>query len=233
MPAVLDTFRNPPVAGELDVVPQAILPNLPMNPDGAFNNLLVNNLTIVAPMGSTGLTISENLLFSPDNTFDIGSSSGSKPKNLWVGSQIASTTLAFWGGGGTISATNTPVSAIQITNAGLQFIGDNLYDIGSAVPGNSPRSVYAATSMIVGSSNRSGPAGFIYFQHPSGTNTSTLAQYIAASGLIILGGSNVPNIRLAYSAASAGGIPAFQAGDHYVVANATGDIHLSSLGPAS
>lgn len=244
MTTALDSWRNPPLAIE-EPTPAAILQILPTQPDGAFNNLLVNSLAVVTP-GLAGLTVSENLLFSPDNTYDIGQAGANRPRNLIIGTSIqgGNPNFAIVGGGYlqlqvpavagnyiTIGSQTQIMWAVNVATLGLIAWTDNVSDIGMNItPYNRPRNIYAATSIVIGSSNAGGSAGVINFQHPSGTNVSQFASYNAASGQITLGGSNVPSIRYT---TTTGSIPPFVAGDHYLVAAADGTIHVSSLGPAS
>jgi len=57
------------------------------NPDGVFNNLFTNNLSVgsggITPAGN--LTLSGNLLFSPDLTWNIGASGANRPNVVNTG----------------------------------------------------------------------------------------------------------------------------------------------------
>lgn len=62
-------------------------------------------------IGSGGGTFSGHLLFSPDNTYDIGASGATRPRNIWVGNQVVSP-LVFVGLSGNAAGLSTSGNGI-------------------------------------------------------------------------------------------------------------------------
>lgn len=115
------------------------------------------------------LPLTQNLTFSPDATYDVGASGGSRPRNIFA-SGFAQATNMFVGYGSPMTLTNT-VGAIfdtgiagdsgenltfvtngttrwRITSTGMLWAtADNSYDIGAS-GATRPRTIYAATSFV-------------------------------------------------------------------------------------
>jgi len=84
---------QPPVIQSLSLPSLLAFPPLVagMNPDGVFDNLYVNNITIAGSQSGGGaftLPLTQNLTFSPDNAFSIGLSGTNRPNNIYVVNQV-------------------------------------------------------------------------------------------------------------------------------------------------
>jgi hypothetical protein len=128
--------------------------------------------------GGGGLTLplTQTLLWSPDNTYDIGASGASRPKNVYVAGDVV--------GSGSVTAGNGDLSlnsgwdtffhrqsagVMEVHNSailfgGLTFNSDNANDIGAA-GSNRPRNIYAASGVYPGNGTAQGPG------HWGGTGT--------------------------------------------------------------
>src|SRR6266576_1264635 len=114
----------------------------------------------------TGGTLSGNLLFSPDNSYDIGASGASRPRSVYATSSVVAGALITPGDvtagtsyrfGSTSSAEQlykTGAGQIRLIGAGLMYGGslladtDNAYDIGAA-GSNRPRNLYLGGNLNV------------------------------------------------------------------------------------
>lgn len=97
----------------------------------------------------------EDLLFSPDNTYNIGASGANRPKDCYLagrvlvidsnhvlGGNASDLTLAHLGATGTIQLRTGSANRWQITSSGhLQAVTDNAYDIGD-ISANRPRDLH-------------------------------------------------------------------------------------------
>jgi hypothetical protein len=70
----------------------------------AFHTATVTNALSIAQNGTS--THAGNLIFAPDNTYDIGASGASRPRNVYVGSTVQA-------------------SAYQVTGSGINALGHN------------------------------------------------------------------------------------------------------------
>jgi len=99
---------------------------------GAGAGTTLTSLTLSGP-----LTLSGNLLFSPDNTYNIGTSSASRPRTIW-----ASNTL--------VSSVGLNVGGVQIyagnpaPTAGLGVDGDFYFRNGT--PGTANQRIYVKSA---------------------------------------------------------------------------------------
>ena len=205
-------------AGAASTVPGPAGPSGPTGPAGAAGVgvpiggttgqvLAKNSITNydtgwITPSGGGGLTIplSQNLTFAPDNTYDIGASGASRPRNVYVAGSVivtggSATNLTLGSISGTyILSGNTgnlifgvggnPRWYIDAATFALASSSDNNYDIGfNGGPGR-PRSLYLGTNL-----NVNGNAGI-------GTNATTSSALWIASGTSALAGVNQYGIQL-------------------------------------
>jgi hypothetical protein len=87
------------------------------------------------------LPFGQDLLFSTDNTYNIGAGSDNRPQNIFAASNVRANSL--------ISDGVSYAYGGQMVQTWLRFTNDNAYDIG-AVGVNRPRNIYAATSVFIG-----------------------------------------------------------------------------------
>jgi hypothetical protein len=115
---------------------------------------------------SPGLTLpfTQNLTFSPDNSFDIGTSGANRPRYIFAASQLLiGDTPTHYGPGWLQSPSSFSVWTNGTTN-GWQFTPssnfiaetDNAYDIGASGGANRPRNVFIAGAVTTGV--KAGPA---------------------------------------------------------------------------
>jgi len=88
-----------------------------------------------------GGTLTGNLLFSTDNTRDIGASGASRPRDLYLGGQIQAAGLQLTG--------NATIATL-ITAGTMRFATDNTYDIGVSASTFRPRDLFLGRNLAVG-----------------------------------------------------------------------------------
>jgi hypothetical protein len=120
------------------------------------------NYDLVWQTPSAGLTLplTQNLTFSPDNTYDIGASGATRPRNVYAaGAFIGNGSVPTGGTAGQVLAKNTATNydlVWQTPSAGLTlplsqnltFSPDITYDIGTS-GANRPRDLYLGRNALV------------------------------------------------------------------------------------
>jgi len=118
----------------------------------------------ITPSSGVTMPLTQPITFSPDNTYDIGASGASRPRNLFVGgTATVGSTLTCNGNASvagfldvpTVGGLNGAVGLMsvgtvrwQIPTAGHFLAGaDNTYDIGAS-GASRPRTIYAGTSVV-------------------------------------------------------------------------------------
>lgn len=108
--------------------------------DGAQTYLFFDGASFVfGPNGaSANVSLNGGLTFPTDNTYDIGASGASRPRNVWVGSGInAGTSITASGG--------------FFSGGDIKFSSDNTNNIGAAAA-NRPANIYCAGTVFAASS---------------------------------------------------------------------------------
>lgn len=113
---------------------------------GAFSGALTGAAS--SNVLKAGDTMTGNLLFSTDNTRDIGASGATRPRTIYVGTSVVSPTFT-----GNLTGTVTGTATLDLQKAGgmmtggIIFSGDNTLDIGVA-GATRPRTIYVGTSVV-------------------------------------------------------------------------------------
>jgi hypothetical protein len=144
---------------------------------------------------SGSMILSGNLLFSPDNTYDIGASGSNRPRNVYVAGTVnvgptnasaasgdlvvardATHGAIFFGTGGQYLFFNA--NTFTFAAGGITFAADNTFDIG-ANGGTRPRDLYLGSRLVLGASTISilQDDGGNTLAQRNGTNAQTFRIY--------------------------------------------------------
>jgi hypothetical protein len=132
-----------------------------------FNNILNNAPSLVSPLGG-------NLLFSPDNTYDIGASGATRPRNVFTAGN------ATIGGAVTVGDTTT-LSGLATATAGAAFRGSTNPATGTHVEVR-----HNGTTGTILSYNRTGSA-----HSPLNISGSTLNLQVDEATIVSLSGGGL------------------------------------------
>ena len=121
---------------------------------GASISAVITQNSLKNAAGTT-FPLSQNLTFSPDNTYDIGAVAANRPRSIYAASSVVTPSIDSQGVALTVGPTTNNVlnfrtnnvTRWQISNTALLAGADNTYDIGASAA-NRPRTIYAATSFI-------------------------------------------------------------------------------------
>jgi hypothetical protein len=144
---------------------------------GTFTNLTVTGNTILGDASADTVTvngtITSNLIFT-DNTYDIGASGATRPRDLFLSRNlVVGGTLTLAGGVNlngnvTIGDSSADTLTVNSTITSNLIFTDNTYDIGAS-GATRPRTLYLGTSLITPSITNSGlTSGRITFASAGG-----------------------------------------------------------------
>lgn len=150
-----------PQKTDVDPYPQYLTPvegdarysSNPGGPSGGYLTVASAAATYLPLVGGTltgALTMAANLLFSADNTKDIGASAANRPRSVYVGTSLFSNRVYGPAGLDLFLGDNaTSRWAMQAGTGHFLAITDNTYDIGVS-GSNRPRNVYVAGALKTG-----------------------------------------------------------------------------------
>ena len=139
-------------------------------------NLTIGNAT--SDTLTVTSTITSNLIFT-DNTYDIGASGATRPRNLYLSGLLNVSSTATLGGAVTLGTTAGNAITFNGTITSNLIFTDNTYDIGAS-GATRPRNLFLAGAIVVGTSdaNATVTAG--------GANTNLTLSSVGAGGILSL-----------------------------------------------
>jgi len=105
--------------------------------------LLLDTNAAAAKLPLAGGTLTGNLIFSTDNTLDIGATGATRPRTLFAGTSVVSPLFT----GALTGAASSNVLKAGDTMTGNLIFTDNSYDIGAS-GATRPRTLFAGTSVV-------------------------------------------------------------------------------------